>query len=62
MNSGKIVADGRTGGRTDGEIEGFTRGPCGSKKISDATMAHCHGEQLSCSSSSTETSTEPSLC
>ena len=31
MNSGKIVADGRTG-RVDGKIEGSTRGPRGPKK------------------------------
>ena len=31
MNSGKIVADGRTG-RVDGKIEGSTRGPHGPKK------------------------------
>ena len=30
MNSGKIVADGQTGGRVD--IEGSTRGPRGPKK------------------------------
>ena len=32
MNSGKIVADGWTGGRVDGEIKGSTRGPRGPKK------------------------------
>ena len=32
MNSGKIVADGRTG-RVDGKIEGSTRGPRGPKNI-----------------------------
>ena len=38
MNSGKIVADGRTG-RVDGKIEGSTRGPRGPKKAMQNSQA-----------------------
>ena len=56
MNSGKIVADGWTDGRTGGEIEGSTRGPRGPKKsigsgIFVADGLPCTGQEGQLSSS-----------